>query len=73
MAAVLQRVYRKSELPQYCGLQRSQISELIRLGKFPEAIPVYEGGRAIVWLESDLIAWQLKMIAQRDNSKEAAT
>lgn len=61
----LQRVFRKEDLHEYCGLQRTQINELIRSGRFPAPVPVYPGGRAVIWLEDELVKWQQEMIASR--------
>lgn len=68
--ALLNRMYRLKELPQFVGLRRTQIAELIRAGKFPKPIQLSDTGRAIAWLEADLIAWQHARIAER-NSKAA--
>ena len=64
--ANLHRVYRLAELPKFCGLRRTQIAELIKLGQFPRPISLSDGGRAVAWLESDLIAWQHARIAVRN-------
>lgn len=66
----LNRLYRLKDLPQFVGLRRTQIAELIRAGQFPKPIPLSDTGRAVAWLESDLIAWQHARIAER-NSKAA--
>lgn len=68
--AQLNRMYRLKDLPQFVGLRRTQIAELIRAGQFPKPIPLSDTGRAVAWLESDLIAWQHARIAER-NSKAA--
>jgi prophage regulatory protein len=65
----LQRVYRSSELPAFCGLQRTQIAELIAVGQFPRPVPLSDTGRAVGWLESDLVLWQAKRIAARDATR----
>jgi predicted DNA-binding transcriptional regulator AlpA len=52
----LNRMYRLKELPEFVGLRRTQISELIRIGEFPRPVPLTDSGRAIAWLESDLAA-----------------
>jgi prophage regulatory protein len=62
----LNRMYRLRELPQYVGLRRTVISELIKSGEFPKPIPLSDSGRAIAWLECDLIAWQATRIAARN-------
>jgi prophage regulatory protein len=62
----LQRMYRKAELPQFVGLRRTQIEELIKVGQFPKPVQLSDGGRAIAWLEADLLAWQNARIAARN-------
>jgi prophage regulatory protein len=62
----LNRMYRLRELPQFVGLRRTQIGELIKEGKFPKPVPLSDGGRAVAWLETDLIAWQNGRIAARN-------
>jgi len=37
------------------ALSRTNIYHRISLGQFPKPIPL--GGRAVAWLESDVIAW----------------
>jgi prophage regulatory protein len=68
----LNRLFRLKDLPQYCGLRRTQISELVKAGQFPKPIPLSDSGRAVAWLEHDLIAWQSARIAAR-NATEATT
>jgi prophage regulatory protein len=62
----LNRMYRLRELPQFCGLRRTQIGEMIKAGAFPKPIPLSDAGRAVAWLETDLIAWQNARIAARN-------
>jgi prophage regulatory protein len=62
----LNRMYRLRELPQFVGLRRTQIGDLIKAGQFPKPIPLSDGSRAVAWLESDLIAWQNARIAARN-------
>ncbi|MEQ1865636.1 MAG: AlpA family phage regulatory protein [Micropepsaceae bacterium] len=62
----LNRMYRLRDLPQFVGLRRTQITELIKGGQFPKPIQLSDAGRAVAWLESDLIAWQNARIALRN-------
>jgi prophage regulatory protein len=62
----LNRMFRPRDLPEFVGLRRTQIGELIKAGKFPEPVPLSDSGRAIAWLESDLVAWQNARIAARN-------
>lgn len=62
----LNRLIRLAELPLYVGLQRTQIAYLIDIGEFPRPVPLSDSGRAVAWLESDIIAWQGQRVAKRD-------
>lgn len=64
----LNRMYRLRELPQFVGLRRTQIGELIKAGQFPRPIPLSDSGRAVAWLESDLLSWQASRIAARNEA-----
>ncbi len=67
----LQRIIRERDLPQYVGLRRTQIAELIASGEFPAPIKLSDTGRSKGWLEADLIVWQRDRIAKRDGNKAA--
>jgi hypothetical protein len=45
---------RLRDLPQFVGLYRTQIGELIKAGEFPKPVPLSDGGRAVAWLERQL-------------------
>ena len=64
----LQKFYRRADLPQFVGLQRTQIDELIKAGEFPRPIPLSDTGRAVAWAEADLVAWQMRRIAKREEA-----
>jgi prophage regulatory protein len=66
MTTRLQRMLRKSELPMFVGIQRTVIDEAIKNGEFPKPVPITDGGRAVAWLEDELIAWQAARVAKRD-------
>jgi prophage regulatory protein len=70
MLSTLNRLYRLGELPQFVGLRRTQIGEMVKAGQFPKPISLSPSGRAVAWLETDLIAWQASRIAAR--AQEAA-
>jgi prophage regulatory protein len=65
ISPTLQRIIRKRDLPDYTGLQRSAIEALIAHGDFPK--PIQLGQRAVGWVEAELIAWQMKRMAERDS------
>jgi prophage regulatory protein len=64
----LNRLVRPNDLPQYTGLKLTQITEQMKAGKFPKPVPLSDGGRAIGWLEDELIVWQHNRIAARDKA-----
>ena len=69
----VQRIYRRHQLPELTGYSAVYIHELIEAGKFPRPLPL-GGGRAVGWLEQDLLRWQRERIAERDsNAPSSAT
>jgi prophage regulatory protein len=66
----LLRIIRKKDLPAFTGLQRTSIEELIKRGEFPKPIPLSDTGRAIGWVEDEVIAWQRKRLAKRDRTSD---
>lgn len=62
----LNRIIRKKDLPNYVGLQRTQIEQLIERGEFPRPVPLSDSGRAVGWIESELWAWQQQRLAKRE-------
>ena len=65
----LYRIVRRRDLPQFVGLQRTQINELIKHGEFPKPIPLSDTGRAVGWVEDELAAWQRGRIAKRGSER----
>jgi predicted DNA-binding transcriptional regulator AlpA len=63
------RIIRRHDLPKYVGLQRTQIAELIKSGQFPRPISLNDNGRAVGWLEDEVIAWQRQRLSKRDSSQ----
>ncbi len=59
-------MFRLRYLPEFVGLRRTQIGELIKADEFPNPIPLSDSGRAVAWLEADLLAWQNERIAARN-------
>jgi prophage regulatory protein len=64
MDCQLHKIIRLADLPQFCGLKRTQIEQLIAEGKFPR--PVKLSAHRKGWLEAEVISWQQQRIAQRD-------
>ena len=63
----LNKLYRWRDLPPFVGLRKTAIEDLIKAGEFSKPIPLSNGGRAVAWLESDLVAWQTSRIAARNS------
>jgi prophage regulatory protein len=57
---------RLADVERVVGLKRTKIAELIAAGEFPKPIPLSDKGRAVGWLERELMEWQAKRIAARD-------
>jgi predicted DNA-binding transcriptional regulator AlpA len=66
MVQSIEKMLRRPQLEEALGIGRSAIYErLAHDPAFPR--PVRLGaGRAVGWLESEIIAWQKKRIAERD-------
>jgi len=63
----LNRIIRKRDLYAFTGLKRTSLEQLIKSGAFPRPVPlVSNDGRAVGWIESELVQWQLSRIAARD-------
>ena len=65
------RFVRLPAVLHFAGLRRTQLFEAIRRGEFPRAVKLTAGGRAIGWLEDELIAWREARLAARDQEPEA--
>jgi prophage regulatory protein len=62
---LVQQILRRAAVQRATGLGRSTLYERIAAGAFPKPIPL-GGGKAVGWLESDILAWQQARIAERD-------
>jgi prophage regulatory protein len=62
----LHKMIRSADLPNYTGLKRTQLDQLIKAGQFPR--PVRLSARRKAWIEAELIAWQQSRIAGRDGA-----
>jgi prophage regulatory protein len=65
----LEEILRRADLPRYTGLQRTQVDDLIKQGKFPRPVRLSE--RRIGWLAREVAAWQASRIAARDKTEAA--
>lgn len=62
---MLKTILRRPKVESCTGLPRSSIYERMAKGTFPKAVPLGDG-RAVGWLESEIIEWQERRIAERD-------
>lgn len=59
-------VVRKKDLPRFIGKGRTQIDEMIKRGEFPPGALVSDGGRARIWTEDEILAWQQTRFSKRE-------
>jgi len=63
---IVMRVRRLREVEEFTGLKRTQIFAHVAAGNFPPPIKLTDTGRAIGWLESELLEWLAKRVAARE-------
>ncbi len=68
---MIQAILRRSRVEELTGLSRSTIYELMENGKFPRPISI-GAGRAVGWLEDEILQWQNARIAARDGAQRKA-
>lgn len=49
------------------GISKSYIYQLVSLDLFPKPIQLIENGKAVAWVEQEVIEWIDSRIAARDN------
>jgi prophage regulatory protein len=66
----MQKFLRRPEVERVTGLPRSTIYHHMAEGTFPKPVPLSgartRGRSAVGWIESEVIDWQKKRIAERD-------
>jgi len=67
------RVIRRSKLPQYLGVQRSTIDEMIEKDLLHPFCPTGEDGRAQVVFEDEIAELQEKMLAMAARKRRGAS
>lgn len=65
MSILPTRLIQRPEVERRTGLARTTIYDLIRAGRFPRPTKV---GRASLWVESEVEAWVLDRVAERDEA-----
>jgi len=63
------RILRLPEVLEFVGLRRTQLMHYVACGEFPAPIRITNSGRAIGWLESELLAWRATRVAARKRKK----
>lgn len=53
----LPRFMRPAEVYSLLGMSRNQVDDMVKRGKFPAPIRLFDGGRAKAWLEPEIKAW----------------
>lgn len=72
--AELLKLIRRSDLANYLPYKPTQLYVLERDDpSFPKAIPLSEGGRAVAYVEDEVIAYQQKLLARRAEKIAAKT
>lgn len=51
------RIIRPAEARERLGVSRSQLAKMQASGIFPRPFAIVPGGRAVGWLEADVVAW----------------
>jgi prophage regulatory protein len=62
------RIIRLREVIRCTGLARSTIYKFIEEGIFPGAVSL--GGRAVGWVEEEVLDWVLARIEERDAARQ---
>jgi predicted DNA-binding transcriptional regulator AlpA len=60
------KVYREHQLAALDGMAHSRRDEMIRKGQYPRPAKVFEGGRANIWFDHEISAFQRWRLARRD-------
>lgn len=58
------RLIRRPEVRAQTGLSNSALDREVRTGRFPKAVPLVDGGRAVGWSERAVQAWIAGRLAQ---------
>jgi prophage regulatory protein len=60
------RILRRPEVLTFAGYGSTQLAEKIAAGEFPPPIKLSDSGRAVGWLEEELLSWREARKAKRD-------
>jgi prophage regulatory protein len=70
MTTMLRRLLRLSAVEDVTGMAKPAIYDAMERGVFPKPVPILEGGRAVGWVEEEIIDYIDARIALR-NQREA--
>ena len=65
------RLLRLPRVEDITGLKKTQIYEAVERGTFPKPVRILEGGRAVAWIEQEIIDHVQSRIALRDRKAKA--
>jgi predicted DNA-binding transcriptional regulator AlpA len=60
------RILREPAVCDFSGFRSTQLAEKIAAGEFPAPIKLSDTGRAVGWLEEELLTWREARKAKRD-------
>jgi len=58
------RFIRLQDVIEKTGLPRASIYKRMKVGLFPKSVAV--GGRAVAWIEQEILDWMADRVAERD-------
>lgn len=64
-----ERIIRRTDLFDFVGLRRTVIDAMVAAGTFPAPIQLNDSGRAVGWIEREVLEWQRSRIADRDRAR----
>ena len=64
---MVQTFLRRQAVERVTGLKRSSLYELMAADEFPKPIKLSE--KSVAWIEAEIIDWQKRRIAQRDQAQ----
>jgi prophage regulatory protein len=65
------RLLRLPAVLSFTGLGRTQLHVAIERGEFPKPLKITPTGRAVAWLEDELVTWREARKAARDGLRAA--
>jgi prophage regulatory protein len=65
------QLWRVPKVLEVTGLKKSQLFDAVARGEFPAPVKILEGGRAIAWLDYEVIGHIYSRLAARDQGGAA--